>query len=155
MNTQTQRGFTLVELITVLVIISAVGAMTLPRWFDNQVFEERGYIEDLASAIRHSQRIALASGCQVQVTVTANGYSAMQRPALNTCNSAGGFTQPVPRQAGTPVLAIAPNGVITNPTTIFIFERDGTITAGAPPTLTVGAFTLSVDPVGGRVTVQP
>jgi MSHA pilin protein MshC len=144
-----------VELVTVIVIIGAVGAMVVPRWFDNQVFEQRGYVEDLASAIRHSQRIAVASSCQVQVNITANGYSARQRAALNTCNTAGPWTQLVARQAGTGVIATAPSGVVTNPAATLVFEPDGSIPAGAPPVLTIGAFTLSIDAASGVVTVQP
>lgn len=150
-----QRGVTLVELVTVIVIIGAVGAMVIPRWFDNQVFEERGYIDDLAGAIRHSQRIALASGCEVQVTVTANGYSAMQRAVLNTCNTAGAWTQPVARQGGTPVASTAPNGVVTNPATTFVFAPDGSVNGAPPPVLSVGTFTLSVDAPSGVVVVLP
>src|SRR5262249_13116259 len=122
-----QRGVTLIELVAVIVILGVVGAMVLPRWFDNQVFEERGYVEDLAGAIRHSQRIALASGCEVQFTVSVSGYAAMQRPVLSTCNSVGAWTQPVPRQAGTPVIATAPTSVATNPATTFVFAPDGSI----------------------------
>jgi MSHA pilin protein MshC len=147
-----QRGVTLVELVTVIVILGAVGAIIAPRWFDNQVFEERGYVEDLASAIRHAQRIAIASSCQVQLTVSTNGYSAMQRAALNTCNTAGAWTQPVPRQDGTLLMATA--AVVTNPATTFVFERDGTMSAGAPAVLAVGAFTVTVAD-NCVVTVQP
>jgi MSHA pilin protein MshC len=149
-----QRGVTLVELVTVLVIIGTVGAMAIPRFFDNRVFEERGYVEDLASAVRHSQRIAIASSCQVQLTVSANGYSAMQRAALNTCNTAGAWTQPVPRQAGMALMAAAPAGVLTNPATTLVFERDGAVSAGAPAVLVIGTFTLTVAD-NGTVTVQP
>jgi MSHA pilin protein MshC len=154
-NRARQRGVTLVELVTVIVILGVVGSMVVPRWFDNQVFEERGYVNDLASAIRHAQRIAIASSCQVQLTVVANGYSAMQRaPAGNTCNPAGNWTQPVPRQDGTSLMATAPAAVITNPATTFVFEGDGTIAAGVPTVLGVGAFTLTVEG-SGIVTVQP
>jgi MSHA pilin protein MshC len=154
-NSARQRGVTLVELVTVIVILGVVGSMAVPRWFDNQVFEERGYVNDLASAIRHAQRIAIASGCQVQLTVAANSYSAMQRaPAGNTCDPAGAWTQAVPRQDGTSLSATAPAAVITNPAATFVFEPDGRIIAAAPPLLSIGAFTLSVDG-SGNVTVQP
>lgn len=150
-----QRGVTLVELITVIVIIAAVGAMAVPRFFDTRIYAERGHVEDLAAAIRHAQRIAVASACQVQVNITANGYSALQRAALATCNTAGPWTRAVVDQAGSSTAATAPHGVVTTPATTFVFDPDGSIAGGAPPVLTIGAFTLSVDAASGVVTVQP
>ena len=41
--TRPQRGFTLVELVTVMVIIGILSATAAPRFFDTDVFANRGY----------------------------------------------------------------------------------------------------------------
>ena len=67
------RGFTLVELLMVIVIIGILAAVVGPRFFDRRVFDERLFHEQLASAVRYAQKHALASGCRVQAQLDNNG----------------------------------------------------------------------------------
>ncbi len=69
-----QRGFTLVELVMTLVIIGILAAVVGPRFFDRQVFDERLFFEETVSAVRYAQKLALASGCDVQVSIDSLGY---------------------------------------------------------------------------------
>ena len=82
------RGYTLVELVTTIVIVGILGAAGIPKLFDYQAISERGYVDEVASAIRYAQKIAIASRCEVSVTIVAGGYVANQRDTFNTCNSA-------------------------------------------------------------------
>jgi MSHA pilin protein MshC len=145
------RGFTLVELVTVLVLLGIVTAVAAPRFFENQVFSERGYANELAGALRHAQQVALASNCNVRLRITAAGYSAFQRNNFATCRTASAWSRPVLRPDGVALNGAPPNGVAATPAT-FQFTSAGTVIN--PPVVTVGAFTLSVDAASGRVTVQ-
>jgi len=69
-----QRGFTIVELIMVIVILGIISAVAVPRFFDRKVFDERFYFEETLSAVRYAQKLAVASGCLVRVTVDNSGY---------------------------------------------------------------------------------
>lgn len=71
-----QHGFTLVELILVLVVIGVLAAVVGPRFFDRDVFDKRQQYEEALSALRYAQRRALASGCPVRVQV-AEGASSL------------------------------------------------------------------------------
>lgn len=85
------RGFTLVEMVLVIVIIGIVSAVVGPRFFDRQVFNERVFFEESLAAVRYGQKLALASGCLTQVNLDTNGYYLLQ--AAN-CTS-GAYTADV------------------------------------------------------------
>src|SRR5688500_6990929 len=91
-SSRRQIGVTLVELAAVVVITGILAAVAVPRMFDNRVFQERGYADEIASSLRYARRIAIASGCNVRVTVNAAGYSAAQpsihRDAAGACAGA-------------------------------------------------------------------
>ncbi|MHB0763773.1 prepilin-type N-terminal cleavage/methylation domain-containing protein [Stutzerimonas sp. NM35] len=70
-----QRGFTIVEFIMVIVILGIISAVALPRFFDRQVFDERFYFEEVLSSVRYAQKLAVASGCLVNVKINNSGYA--------------------------------------------------------------------------------
>jgi MSHA pilin protein MshC len=150
-----ERGFTLIELISCIVIGGILAAIAGQSFIGNQTFSERGYIDEIASALRQAQKVAVASGCDVSVTINAAGYSAFQRGAsAGTCAGAGAFTTAVRRNDGTAVSAAPPTGVASAPAIQLTFDKTGRLTAAAPAPLQVGAFTLTVDSGSGLVQVQ-
>jgi len=146
------RGFTLIELVATIVIMGILLAVVAPNFSDTSVFSERGYTDELASALRYGQRVATATQCPVRVTVNAANYDAFQQAG---CTSAGAWNVAV-RRADRSTLAGSPsNGVVLAPAaTTLIFNADGSVSAAAA--FTIGAnFAVSVDGVNGAVTVQP
>jgi MSHA pilin protein MshC len=67
-----QRGFTLVEMITVIVIIGIVGVAAIPRFFNRNVFDSRGFYDQVISTLRYAQKTAVAQHRLVCVAFTAN-----------------------------------------------------------------------------------
>lgn len=67
-----QRGFTLVELITVMVIIGILAVAVLPRFFTVSEFEDRGSADQVRSMLRFAQKTAIAQHRPITLTVSGN-----------------------------------------------------------------------------------
>jgi MSHA pilin protein MshC len=86
-------GFTLIELITVMVIMGVVAAVGAARFFDSAGYEVREFADQGRSLIRYAQKVAIAQNRTVYVR--ANGASF----ALCYASACGAGTQ-VPSPAG-------------------------------------------------------
>ena len=80
-----QSGFTLVELITVMVIVSIISAIALPRLFSRDLFDSRGFYDQLISTLRYAQKTAIAQRRLVCVT-----FPTSSRVVLSTASAFGG-----------------------------------------------------------------
>ena len=143
------RGFTLVELVTSLVILGLLAAYAAPRFFDNQPFQARGYADELAQALRHARKVAINSECPVHVVITAVGYSLAQQA---NSNCTGAWTTAVRSADGSVVSGIAPPGVALAPAAVIAFDRTGSPATATD--LSVDTFTISVAG-NGRIAVTP
>ena len=151
----TMAGFTLMELLACLVILGVLVGLGEARFFDTQPFDQRGYSDELAAALRSAESVAVASSCNVSVSITLAGYSAMQRPGVgNSCALVGAYTQPVVRADGTPLQGSPPSDANVAAGGTIIFGSSGQVINAPPPALTIGPYTLTVDPLSGFVSVQ-
>ena len=143
------RGFTLVELVLVMIIGGVLAAIAVPRMVDRSAYQTRGGASEVRTALRYAQRLAMAKNREVCVTTTANNL--MLR-----------FT-PVPGPACSE-LVIGPDGDVFNTYTVTLptgitagvaFRFDG---QGRPITLPPNTQqTLVVGGAGGTgtITVRP
>lgn len=121
-------GFTVVELIAVIVVLGIVSAMALPRLTDRSAFQARGFEDEVLAALRHARALAVASGCPVQVSIAGNGYTLNQQAGC----TGGGFTQAVPDPATqSPIYGgTAPVGITLAGPPSFVFTALGEATVG-------------------------
>lgn len=158
-------GFSLAEFIMLLVIIGILAVVAAPM-FQDRAIEERGFFDDVTSAVRYARMVAVSSNCPVQLSIpdpnsvpySANSY-VLNQPAPNPSDSrppgcTGAFTKPVVHAAGgSPkgdaggMKGVSP-GVITlamrfvdngTTSTSMVFTPKGTISDNRDRIVTVGA----------------
>lgn len=146
-----QGGFSLVELVLTLVILSILAAVAVPRFFGTgDTFRERGYHDELLGSLRYAQQYAMATGCGVLADIVATGYQ-LRRPALADCGSvdATDFTVVMTRPDRQPFTGNAPGAIAHAPAQI-IFRPSGAASAGA--TIATGSRNITVVAASGFVT---
>lgn len=152
-NPPLAAGFTVVELTVVIVIIGVLGAIAMPRFFDNRTFAERGYYEELVAAMRYAQKAAVASGCPVRFVLNASDYQADQQLALaGRCDpSDASWATPVRLADGAVLAATAPTGVTAGPAASWRFDALGRTDLGTDLAVNVGPYSLTVEAASGYV----
>ena len=141
-------GFTIIELIMVLVVLGALSIFVIPRLYDKTNFDTLSFQQELKTAIRYAHKLSIASGCDVQVVLTANSYSLFFRNTSCT----GAFTIAVghPGQTGN-YTGTAPSGVTIAGLGNFNFTPTGAPTGSGTITINPGGRTIIVNPLTGYV----
>ncbi|SHE20802.1 type II secretion system protein [methanotrophic endosymbiont of Bathymodiolus puteoserpentis (Logatchev)] len=148
-----QFGFTLIELIMVLVMLGILSATALPKFFTKDVFAEHAFFSDTLNAIRYAQKLAVTTGCNVQVAISSNSYT-LTRQGTSTSTSCAGSTYqlaiPHP-SSGASTYSGSESGItLTSSVSPFYFHPLGT--ASNDVTLTInGAKTIYITAATGFV----
>lgn len=75
MNHSNQVGFTLIELIMVIVMLGVLAVFAAPRMFNTGDFNARGFHDETMSLLRYAQKTAIAQRRTVCVAFSATGVT--------------------------------------------------------------------------------
>jgi len=68
-------GFTLVELVVVILITGILSISIAPRFFGVATYENRKAADELLTALRYSQQMAMARGGNIQLDLQNDNYT--------------------------------------------------------------------------------
>jgi MSHA pilin protein MshC len=132
-----QLGFTMVELITVMVIAGVLTAVAIQLFFDNSAFQSRGFYDQVISTLRYAQKAAIAQNRFVCISFPANNSVTLTYGTDNTCAS-GALASP----SGTPFPLTSTNASFANPQpTAFSFDALGRPNPNAQQTININNVT--------------
>jgi len=137
------RGFTLVELIAVIVILAIIAVVSVPRMTTASPFSAKGYADHVAAALRQARAVAVASQCDVQFSIDADGFAVQQRAAgaSNRCATTGNFTTTV-------ITGVAPTDIPAVADQQLLFGGGNFGALGAAATIAVYDQTINLDASG-------
>ena len=69
------NGFTLVELIVVILLIGILSIFAAPKFVNDDSFKARGLADEIVTAIRHAQRLSMTRGENHRVIITTTSYT--------------------------------------------------------------------------------
>lgn len=149
------RGFSLIELIVVIILMAILVGVAVPRFFGKSEFEAPAFAQELASAARYAQKLAIVSGCPVALTVSATDYALHQpQPTTPACTGALAMTLAVKHPGtGEDFAAAAPSG-ITLGGTLGTIQFNAAGIPGAAASITVVDLAVTITAGSGYVEVQ-
>ncbi len=138
------HGFTLIELIMVIVILGVLAVYAAPRMFNTGDFNARGFHDETLSLLRFAQKTAIAQRRTVCVTLNANGVTLTMDTTIPPDQACDTVLEPPNTLRGGAGLVGAPGA--------FQFSPLGSTNQAAAVTVTIPNSTnITVEAVTGYV----
>lgn len=149
-----RRGFTLVELIVVMLLMAVLATVGFGRFADRQPFAVQSLADQLVSGVRTAQAMAMAQRRDVHVKLTASP------PALAVCLDAG-CSQPIVPPGGDATWLSETQELQFSASPAFSFAASGAPSFAAALSVQVqnpggvaSPRTVTIEPVSGHVRLQ-
>jgi len=143
MQNNNQLGFTIIELVMVIVLLGTLSATAMPKFFSKNSYTERALFDDSLHAASYAQKLAIATGCPVQFSITSNRYILNRS---TSCDNAT-YTLDVPHpSSGTSDFSGSESGVnLTASTSPILFYALGNTSTDATINVANKCFKIVAD----------
>lgn len=101
-------GFTLIELIVIMMIVGILAVAAIPRLLDTQTFDARGFHDQTLAALRYAQKSAIAQRRTVCAASTSNSVTLTLASVAGSTTCDTNLASPA---GSSPFTVTAPSGV--------------------------------------------
>jgi len=119
-----QKGFTLIEMVTVIVILGLLAVVMIPRFLSSANFESRTTADTLLGAIRQAQQLAMSKAPNANVSITTDNTNKRIRIAYT--------------ESGIQTIDVSISSNITITGATVSFAKSGEANIGAQQVITIG-----------------
>ena len=143
------HGFTIVELIMVMIITGVMAAVVAPRLMDNSDFKARGFADQVQASLRYAQKTAIAQRRFVCAAFTSGSITL----TINTTATCPGGALASPDGNPTYVVTASSGTTFSTVPTDFSFDALGRPGPNAQQIISVtgAASTITVEAETGYV----
>jgi MSHA pilin protein MshC len=142
----TSRGFTLVELVTVMILIGILAVVALPRLDQAGSFGAAAFRDRVAATLRYAQKSAVAKRRMVCATIAADRIALRVAGTFGAtgCDAgSGGYALPGPDGLDPAAVSSSADARLATPVGPLYFQPSGAATSDANGA-TVADFSLTV-----------
>lgn len=144
------KGFSLIELIAVMLLLGVLGVAALSRLGGTQGYQSLGYYNDTVGGLRYAQKLAVATGCRVQARITSTDWQLWQGDSCQSVN----YNLPVadPASRNRAYRRTAPTGITITPAATLVFTPESTVEGiAADQSFSIDGRSFSVHRLSGWV----
>ena len=139
----------MVELITIIVIAGILAAIAVPRFFERNVFDSRGFYYQVVSTLRYAQKAAIAQHRFVCAAFTASSVTLTYDPVapsaahttMTACPGGSNLTGPT---GVSPHTVSSSNASFTATPAAFYFDALGRPSFAAQTSITVNGYSTPI-----------
>ncbi|TCS41644.1 pilus assembly FimT family protein [Reinekea marinisedimentorum] len=108
------RGFTVIELVTVIILLGILSAVTLPRFFSASSFTDSYAKSEFENALSWARNRAVTSNCTYEMRLTDSGWAVYRDNECSTTDTESGcstvlkMSEPASDGAGIPLTGESP-----------------------------------------------
>jgi MSHA pilin protein MshC len=111
-------GFTIIELVMVLVIVGIMAIVAGPKFFSTVDYDRLVYYDEVLNSIRYARKLAIATNAHIQINLTSTSITLRRRTEGSNCTTGTTFspiTDPATRTIGYVKTAPDPVTLIFSP----------------------------------------